>query len=82
MVAATSIEKTLLLFSTDDKLITPVAVRAFGDSLDHACGGGGGGGGAVHSTRKEWSTSKHVQHYRNHPAEYANAVDSFISSNR
>lgn len=69
------ISKSLLLFSTDDLLISAPSVRAFGDMLDAAADEAG----EPPSQRTEWKRSAHVQHYRHHPEDYRATVDDFWS---
>ena len=60
------ISKSLLLFSSDDKLISAPSVRAFGDMLDAAADEAG----EPPCQRTEWKRSVHVQHFRYHPDDY------------
>ena len=69
------ISKSLLLFSSDDKLISAPSVRAFGDMLDAAADEAG----EPPCQRTEWKRSVHVQHVRYHPDDYRATVEDFCS---
>ena len=65
----------LLLYSSDDPVVSANHVREFAKRLGSSEEQGGGG---VPVTTKEWEVSQHVGHWKCHPEEYTQCVREFL----